>query len=216
MAIGINIRHRLQQYWQRCCCLVVIVSFLWGVGIGSPSVALAGINDDNYDGNIFMLYASNAGLVPAKVDLANSIRKQRPTLVMFYIDDSQDCKQNALVLTQLQGEYKQKLTLLPVMADTISAAEYAGNDARSYYNGEFVPQFVLLDGAGQVVLDQIGQAPFEALDSPIRELLALPPRTEPLRLERPAFSPSPSADQTFVGDAVRSLESTLDSNQSAP
>ncbi|NJK41897.1 MAG: hypothetical protein HC934_12270 [Acaryochloridaceae cyanobacterium SU_2_1] len=208
MVIGFKLGCRVKQYWQRCCCLMVIIALLWGVGIGNTSTAFAGINDDQYDGNIFMLYASNAGLIPAKVNLAAAIQKQRPTLVMFYVDDSRECKENALVLTQLQGEYKQSLNLLPIMADAINPErQYQPNDAQYYYNGEYVPQFVLLDGTGQVVLNQIGQLPFEALDTPVRELLELPPRTEALRLERPAFSPSPSADRTFVGDAIRSLES---------
>jgi len=49
--------------------------------------ALASI-DDRFDGNIFVLYGGNGSLVPPKVTLAKSLAGDRPTLLVFYVDDS--------------------------------------------------------------------------------------------------------------------------------
>ncbi|WP_299410280.1 thylakoid membrane photosystem I accumulation factor [Acaryochloris sp. IP29b_bin.148] len=205
MFFGIGIRPNWRRIGQRCICLLILVLCL--LGLGTSQGAIAGINDDEYDGNIFILYASNAALIPPKVNLAAAMRKEMPTLIMFYADDSQECKQNALVLTQLQAEYKRQLNLMPLMVDAIDTGRsYDPTDARYYYNGQFVPQFVLVDAVGQAVLDQNGKMSFEALDGPVRDLLGLEPRTEPLVLDRPLFSPSPSADQTFFGEALRGLQ----------
>lgn len=207
MIFGVGIRPSWRRIGQRFISVLILVFFLFGFGVGLSQDAIAGINDDEYDGNIFILYASNAALVPPKVNLAAAIKKEIPTLIMFYSDDSQECKQNAIVLTQLQAEYMRQLNLMPMRVDAIDTQRrYDSTDARYYYNGQFVPQFVLVDATGQVVLNQNGKMSFEALDQPVRNLLGLEPRTEPLILDRPLFSPSPSADQTFFGEALRGLQ----------
>lgn len=207
MIFDVNFRLGWRCFWQRLIGVLLIVVCLSGLGSGWSQSAIAGIYDDEFDGNIFILYASNAGLVPPKVNLATAIQKQIPTVIMYYTDDSQECKQNALVLTQLQAEYKRQLNFMPMMVDAIDLRRtYDSTDARQYYNGQYVPQFVLVDGTGQAVLNQIGKMSFEELDEPVRTLLGLEPRTEPLVLDKPLFSPSPSADQTFFGEAVRSLQ----------
>lgn len=214
MIFGINFRLGWRYFWQRFICLLLVVGCLVGLGSGWSQNAIAGIYDDEYDGNIFILYASNAGLVPPKVNLATAIQKEVPTLIMYYSDDSQECKQNALVLTQLQAEYKRQINLMPMMVDAIDPRRsYEATDARHYYNGQYVPQFVLVDGTGAVVLNQNGKMAFEELDEPARELLGLAPRTEPLVLDKPLFSPSPSADQTFFGETLRVFQ---DPDQNTP
>jgi hypothetical protein len=197
--------------WRRICqrfvCVLLVISCLCSYGVWQSQAAIAGIKDDQYDGNIFILYASNAALIPPKVNLATAIQKHIPTLVMFYTDDSQECKQNALVLTQLQAQYKKAVNFMPMMVDAIDMQRsYETTDARHYYNGQYVPQFVLVDTTGQVVLDHVGKMSFPELDEPIRPLLGLEPRTEPLVLDKPLFSPSPSADQTFFGEALRTFQ----------
>ncbi|MBF2098511.1 MAG: thioredoxin family protein, partial [Gloeomargaritaceae cyanobacterium C42_A2020_066] len=55
--------------------------------------AEAGLKDDRYDGNIFALYAGNGSLVPPRVTLADALgRPDRATVLVLYLDDSQDCK----------------------------------------------------------------------------------------------------------------------------
>lgn len=210
MIFGDGIRPSWRRIGQQCVCVLVLVFCLIGFGMGLSQDAIAGIYDDEYDGNIFILYASNAGLIPPKVNLAAAMKKEMPTLIMFYSDDSQECKQNALVLTQLQAEYRRDLNFMPMMVDAInSRRNYEPTEAQYYYNGQFVPQFVLIDASGQTTLNQNGKMSFEELDEPIRDLLGLDPRTEPLVLDRPLFSPSPSADQTFFGEALRGLQDAV-------
>lgn len=207
MIFGMERRLDWRRFGQRFLCMLVLVGYLLGFGTGLSQAAIAGINDDEFDGNIFILYASNAALVPPKVNLATAMKKEMPTLIMFYSDDSQECKQNALVLTQLQSEYRRQLNFMPMMVDAINTRRsYDPTDARYYYNGQFVPQFVLVDATGQAILNHNGKMSFEELDEPVRDLLGLEPRTEPLVLDRPLFSPSPSADQTFFGEALRGLQ----------
>ena len=64
--------------------------------------ALAGIDDDKYDGNVFVLYAGNGSLVPAKVSLADSLKAKKPALLVYYIDDSTDCKKYYIGLVRSQ------------------------------------------------------------------------------------------------------------------
>lgn len=204
MIFGVDLRLNQRFLWRKFVSWIIICCCLLGLELGQSQLAIAGINDDQYDGNIFILYASNAALVPPKINLATAIQKQIPTLIMYYSDDSQECKQNALVLTQLQAEYKKQINFMPMMVDAIRTnGRYETNDARHYYNGQFVPQFVLVDANGEAVLNQNGKMGFEELDEPVREVLGLGPRTEPVVLDRPLFSPSPSADQTFFGEALR-------------
>lgn len=210
MIFGDGIRPSWRRIGQQCVCILILVFCLAGFGMSLYQDAIAGINDDEFDGNIFILYASNAALVPPKVNLAAAMKKEMPTLIMFYSDDSQECKQNALVLTQLQAEYRRDLNFMPMMVDAINARrDYEPTEAQYYYNGQFVPQFVLVDATGQTILNQNGKMTFEELDDPIRNLLGLDPRTEPLVLDRPLFSPSPSADQTFFGEALRGLQDAV-------
>ena len=58
--------------------VLVLCSALLVLGALGASPALAGIDDDHYDGSIFPLYASNGALVPPKTDLATSLQKRRP------------------------------------------------------------------------------------------------------------------------------------------
>jgi hypothetical protein len=49
------------RYLISTCLLIITCLFL----LGTPPV-LAGINDDRFDGNIYVLYAGNGSLVPPK------------------------------------------------------------------------------------------------------------------------------------------------------
>jgi hypothetical protein len=176
-------------------------------GLGGMSPAYAGIDDDRYDGSIFTLYASNGALVPPKVDLATSLQKHRPALLMFYVDDSRECKQNALILSQLQAFYRNTVSIIPISVDSLpSDVTYTTEQAPYYYNGSFVPQFILFDQTGKVELNTIGEIPYEPIDDALRSLFDLPDRPEDFVLERPKYSPSPSADRTFWTAPVRALE----------
>lgn len=170
--------------------------------------AWAGLTDDRFDGNIFPLYAGNGSLVPPRENLAANLKNHRPTVLMFYIDDSFDCKQNAIVMSQLQAFYTRYLGLLPVTVDGLLLdQDYTPQEEGYYYNGVQIPQWVILQGDGTVALNKIGPATYEELDDVLREIYELPPRSPNFDLGNPAnFSPSPSADSTFWTAPVRQLD----------
>ncbi|MBE9223935.1 thylakoid membrane photosystem I accumulation factor [Phormidium sp. LEGE 05292] len=154
---------------------------------GTPS-ALAGMNNDNYDGNIFVLYGGNGSLVPPKVTLAESLKRDKPTLLVYYADDSKDCKQYAIVVSQLQAFYGRAADFIPVSVDSIPIkSNYAPTEVGYYYK-DFVPQVVLLDKSGKQVINEKGQVPFEKIDDAFRELFNLLPRTESKELKPRAFN----------------------------
>ena len=148
------------------------------LGLLWPTAAQAGLQDDRFDGNIFALYAGNGSLVPPRMELAQALTEQRPTLLMFYLDDSRDCKQFASVLSQLQAPYGRVAEFIPVNADTIlSDRTYAKNEAGAYYQG-VVPQVVIFDQQGKVRLNASGQVTYDKVDDVMRDILQLPARSQ--------------------------------------
>lgn len=153
----------------------------WSLGMMPAQAAL---NDDNFDGNIFALYAGNGSLVPPRVTLTESRERQRPSLLVFFVDDSRDCKRFSSTVSQLQAFYGKVADFLPIVADALPLEPVADlNNPAHYYRGA-VPQTVLLDATGKVVLDRVGQVSFEELDDRFRELFNLLPRSESVELRR--------------------------------
>lgn len=145
--------------------------------------AFAGINDDNFDGNIFVLYAGNGSLVPPKVTLAQSLQADKPTLLVFYVDDSSDCKQYATVVSRLQAVYGRAVDFIPVSVDSIPPkSSYEPTEPGYYYQG-FVPQVVVLDQSGKEVLNEKGQVPFEKVDDVFRQVFNLEARSSSVELQ---------------------------------
>lgn len=150
----------------------------------NPSPALAGLNDDNFDGNIFALYGGNGSLVPPRVTLAESLKRSRPALLVFYLDDSQDCKQYTTTVSQLQRFYGRAADFIPVSVDAILPNFSNVPTEPGYYYKGVVPQTVLIDQSGKVVFDGRGQVAFEQVDDVFREVFNLLPRSESIELKR--------------------------------
>ncbi|MGK7946664.1 MAG: thioredoxin family protein, partial [Microcystaceae cyanobacterium] len=98
--------------------LIICLVFLSFWGCLSP--AFASIDDDRLDGNIFVVYAGNGSLVPSKITLADSLKRERPAIIVYYVDDSRDCKQYAIVVSRLQEFYGRAATIIPVSIDSIA------------------------------------------------------------------------------------------------
>lgn len=161
---------------------VLLTLTLW-LTLGQ-STALAGLNDDHYDGNIFALYAGNGSLVPPRVTLAQSLQYGKPALVVIYVDDSGDCKQFASVISQLQAPYGRVANFIPVIADAIPVkASYETNEP-GYYFRNAVPQTLVFDRQGNLVFNQTGVVAYEAIDDAMRQVFDLLPRTDSLELRR--------------------------------
>jgi hypothetical protein len=186
--LGKNWTHQPKQQrgawdWKIWQGLVIIslVALLW---LGLPPVAQAGLMDDNYDGNIFALYAGNGSLVPPKVTLEQSLKYNKPAIVVIYVDDSSDCKRFSTTISQLQAPYGRVANFIPVMADAIPVkAEYSPNEP-GYYFQNAVPQTLVFDAAGKLRLNEIGNVSYEVIDDVMRDIFDLLPRTESLELRR--------------------------------
>lgn len=150
----------------------------------NPSLALAGLTDDRFDGNIFALYAGNGSLVPPKVTLVESLARHRPSLLVFYVDDSSDCKQFASVVSQLQAFYGRVADFLPIDVDALPPTSSDQPTEPGYYYQGYVPQTVLLNQAGEVVFNARGNASFEQIDDVFRQVFDLLPRSESPELKR--------------------------------
>lgn len=147
--------------------------------------AQASLTDDHYDGNIYPLYAGNGSLVPPKVTLAQALKRdERPAMLVFYVDDSRDCKQYSTVLTQVDAYYGRAVDLIPLSVDALpQKASYEPTEPGYYYK-DYVPQTLIFDASGNVVLDEIGLVSFETIDDTFRELFDLLPRSESVELRR--------------------------------
>ena len=82
------------------------------------SPALATINDDRYEGNVFVLFGGNGSLVPPRMDLPTSLKREKPAILVFYIDDSSDCKQFAGLVTRIQEFYGRAASIIPISVDS--------------------------------------------------------------------------------------------------
>lgn len=174
-------QHFSQLFRRSFLTLLIAVSCLM---LWAPSPAIAGLNDDHYDGEIFALYAGNGSIVPPKVSLEEALQRDRPTLLVLYLDDSRDCKQYSTVVSQLQAYYGRVVDLLPVRVDSIAAKpQYAPTEPGYYYKG-VVPQTVLFDQKGKVVLNESGVLPFERVDDVFRQVFDLLPRSASTDLKR--------------------------------
>lgn len=146
--------------------------------------ALASLNDDRFDGNIFALYGGNGSLVPPRVSLADSLKAHKPALLVFFVDDSSDCKQYASTISQLQEPYGRAANFIPINIDSLPVNSTSTSTEPGYYYQGFVPQVVLIDQEGKVVLNEIGQTSYEQIDDVFREVFDLLPRSESIELKR--------------------------------
>lgn len=166
--------------------LIFVLSSLLVVCFVSP--AWAGLEDDRYDGEIFALYGGNGSLVPPKVKLADSIKQGKPALLVLYTDDSRDAKQYATTVSQVQGFYGRVIDILPIRVDSLPIkAKYDPTEPGYYYKG-FVPQTVIFNQAGKVVLNETGIVEFEKLDDVFRQVFDLLPRSQSITLKRRAVN----------------------------
>lgn len=165
--------------WAGLVLVLAVLGLVW-----QPQGAIAGLNDDNYDGNIFALYAGNGSIVPPRVGLAQSLKSQRPIILFFYVDDSSDSKRYSSVISQLQAPYGRAANFVPIMADSIPVKEtYEPSEPGYYFKGS-VPQTLVIDQTGKVRFDKTGAVKYEAVDDVMREVFDLLPRTESVELRR--------------------------------
>ncbi|WP_445633439.1 Thioredoxin-like fold domain-containing protein [Nostoc sp. DSM 114161] len=178
--------HKKLTGWRRLlskCMLLVVCLF-----IISMQPAYAGLNDDRYDGNMFVVYAGNGSLVPSKQTLAQALAEHKPVFLAFYLDDSSDSKRYAISISRVQELYGRVVEIIPISVDSIPAKQtYDSTEPGYYYSGR-VPQVLVFNRSGQVVLNKTGQVAFEDIDDEFRKIFDLSPRTETAQLKRRAFN----------------------------
>ena len=161
-------------------CLITTIGFV-------PS-ALAEIDTDRYDGNIFVVYAGNGSLVPSKTTLKQSMEKNIPAILVYYLDDNSDSKQFAFFVSRLQEFYGRAATIIPTVVDTIEPKKkYSKDEVGRYYRGA-IPQTVIINQKGKKVFDEIGLIPFEQADDALRKVFDLLPRDQSVELKRRSFN----------------------------
>ena len=131
--------------------------------------AEAARDTDSYDGNIFALYAGNGSLVPPATTLKDALENERTSVIVYYLDDSSTSKIFAPVVSELQRLWGREVDLLPMTTDAFQGDESQGRfDPATYWHGT-IPQVVVIDGKGTVLLDEDGQVPLEAINAAISE-----------------------------------------------
>lgn len=181
-----QIQQKLRLSLTRVMIGVLIMTATWATCWINP--ASATINDDSYEGNVYILFGGNGSLVPPRMDLPTSLKREKPAILVFYIDDSFDCKQFSLEVTRLQEFYGRAASIIPVTVDSfIDKDNYTPDEPAYYYNG-VVPETVILDQKGKVVYDGKGQVPYEEMDDVLREVFDLLPRSESVILKRRSFN----------------------------
>jgi len=165
----------LKKSLHKGVCLAIIGLISLSLCLGIPQSVQAKLTDDTYDGNIFALYGGNGSIVPPRISLAQSLQSHRPAMLVFYVDDSADCKRFSPILNLAQGFYGKDLSLIAVSVDSLDLQKdsYSPTEEAYYYKG-LVPETILISGDGEVVYDRKGLFGFEELDTAIRGLLKLP------------------------------------------
>ncbi|MEB3184106.1 MAG: thylakoid membrane photosystem I accumulation factor [Cyanobacteriota bacterium] len=142
--------------------------------LGAPAGAAASLTNDNYDGNIYALYAGNGSLVPPRNTLADALAAHRPSVVIFYLDDSAVSKQFSPVVSELQRLWGNRIDLLPLVTDPLqNRADGGPTDPAHYWRGQ-VPQVVVLDGNGKVLLDAEGQVELAKINRAVSQATGIP------------------------------------------
>lgn len=137
----------------------------------SPAVQPAGasLTNNNYDGNIYALYAGNGSLVPPRSSLEQALAEHRPAVVIYYLDDDASSKQFSPVVSELQRLWGNSIELIPLVTDPLqNRADQGPSDPAHYWHGR-TPQVVVFDTTGQVLLDSEGQVDLNAINAAVSQ-----------------------------------------------
>ena len=122
---------------------------------------------NSYDGNIFPIYAGNGSLVPPPSTLLESLNNERTSVLVFYLDDSSTSKEFAPVVSGIKLLWSSSVDLIPISIDEIDNDDKKTFKEPGYYWHGKIPQVVILDGKGNILLDKEGQVSFEEINDSI-------------------------------------------------
>ncbi len=184
------VKNNFYRFSQKLAKLSALTLVLINLGLVClpANQAIAGIDDDRYEGNIYILYAGNGSLVPPRINLKESLARETPAIVVFCVDDSSDCKQYSTLVSRFQEFYGRAASIIPVNVDALDlSAKYQKDQEGYYYKGK-VPQTVIIDQKGKVVFNEQGQPAYEKVDDQLRKVFDLLPREESVQLQRRSFN----------------------------
>ena len=133
---------------------------------------------NSYDGNIYPIYAGNGSLVPPQSTLSESLKNERTSVLVFYLDDSATSKQFAPVVSGIKLLWSSSIDLIPLSIDELDNDDKKTFKDPGYYWHGKIPQVVIINGQGNVLLDEEGQVSFDQLNDAI---------TKGTGLEKPDF-----------------------------
>ncbi len=154
-----NMRHAI---------FTIVIAFLLAV-----SPVNAARDTDSYDGNIFPIYAANGSLVPPTTTLAEALRNQRTSVIVFYLDDSAYSKAFAPVVSGIKLVWGANIDLIPLTTDELQGQSTVDASDPSFYWHGNIPQIVVIDGKGNVLLDEDGLVSIEKVNKAISSALGV-------------------------------------------
>jgi len=147
--------------------LIRIFSSLLVIFFLSVNPVYSARDTDSYDGNIYPIYAGNGSLVPPPSTLSESLKNKRTSVLVFYLDDSSTSKQFAPVVSGIKLLWSSSIDLIPLSIDELDNDEKKTfEDPGFYWHGK-IPQTVIIDGKGNVLLDKEGQVSFDDINNAI-------------------------------------------------
>ncbi len=165
--------------------ILICCASLW---FTHPIDTMADIDNDRYDGNIFVVYAGNGSLVPSRLTLKQSFDRELPVILVYYLDDNSDSKEFAFIVSRFQEFYGRAASIIPVNVDTIPLKESYQPDEVGYYYQGAIPQTVILNQQKEVIFNEQGIIKFEAADDVLRKLFDLLPRSQSVELKKKTFN----------------------------
>ncbi|MEY2645775.1 MAG: hypothetical protein RLZZ611_2424 [Cyanobacteriota bacterium] len=166
----------LARLLQRLAALALSLLAAFTALISAAPAAEAARDTNSYDGNIYALYAGNGSLVPPRSSLAQAMADHRPIVLGFFLDDSAASKQYAVVFNELQRLWGRTTELILLPTDPLQNHQGKGpTDPASYWKG-VIPQVVVFNGDGAVVLDETGPVSIDAINAALTKVTGLKPQ----------------------------------------
>ena len=139
----------------------------------SPTFSARDTN--SYDGNIYPIYAGNGSLVPPSTTLEEALKNKRTTVLVFYLDDSAASKEFAPVVSGIKLLWSSSIDLIPLTTDELQNQSKDDPSKPAFFWNGSIPQVVVIDGNGNVLLDETGQVSIESINSAISKGTGLNP-----------------------------------------
>jgi hypothetical protein len=156
----------LMRALNRALPMVCLLLSLLGL---APAIAGASLTTNSYDGNIYSLYAGNGSLVPPRSSLEQALAEHRPAVVVYYLDDDASSKQFAPVVSELQRLWGNSIELIPLVTDPLQNRPDQGpTDPAHYWHGR-IPQVVVFNPDGKVLLDAEGQVGLDSINDAVSQ-----------------------------------------------